>query len=239
MHLRAWSRKISSPSFMLIELTIGLPGTHFKPASITSHFDESIMTGTRAMSGSAAISFRKVVMARSASSSPSSMFTSMICAPFSTCWRATSTAAVKLSARISFLNAAEPVTLVRSPILTKEDEEREAVIYASKREKSRSERAGENTVVVEPAPDVEPARPDVGETLLAIEGERAIVAGIDAEEQAAMALRRGDRALHQCGAEAATVETRQRIDALELDIARLRRREVGRGDQREADRRAA
>ncbi len=45
---------------MLIELTIGLPDTHFRPASITLHFELSIMTGTRAMSGSAAISFRKV-----------------------------------------------------------------------------------------------------------------------------------------------------------------------------------
>ncbi len=44
----------SSPSFMEIELTIGLPWTHFRPASITSHLEESIMTGTRAMSGSAA-----------------------------------------------------------------------------------------------------------------------------------------------------------------------------------------
>jgi hypothetical protein len=50
----------SSPSFMLIELTIGLPCTHFSPASITSHFELSIITGTRAMSGSAAIRFRKV-----------------------------------------------------------------------------------------------------------------------------------------------------------------------------------
>ena len=78
---------------MLIELTIGLPETHFSPASITLHFELSIITGTRAMSGSAAISLRKVVIACSPSSRPSSMLTSMICAPFSTCWRATSTAA--------------------------------------------------------------------------------------------------------------------------------------------------
>ena len=48
---------------MLIELTIGLPETHFSPASITVHFELSIITGTRAMSGSAAISLRKVVIA--------------------------------------------------------------------------------------------------------------------------------------------------------------------------------
>src|SRR3546814_9946056 len=68
MHLRAWARNGSSPSFMLIELTIGLPGTHLSPASITLHFDESIITGTRAISGSAALSFRKLVIARSDSS---------------------------------------------------------------------------------------------------------------------------------------------------------------------------
>ena len=58
MHLRAWSRNASSPSFIEIELTIGLPETHFRPASITLHFDESIITGTRLMSGSAVISLR-------------------------------------------------------------------------------------------------------------------------------------------------------------------------------------
>ena len=50
------------------------------------------MTGTRAMSGSAATRFRNVRMAASESSMPSSMFTSMICAPLSTCWRATTSA---------------------------------------------------------------------------------------------------------------------------------------------------
>ena len=49
----------SSPSFRLIELTTALPCTHFRPASITDHFDESIMIGTRATSGSEAIRFRK------------------------------------------------------------------------------------------------------------------------------------------------------------------------------------
>ena len=78
---------------MLIELTIGLPETHFSPASITLHFELSIITGTRAMSGSAARRFRKVAIASSPSSRASSMLTSMICAPASTWSRATSTAA--------------------------------------------------------------------------------------------------------------------------------------------------
>ena len=43
---------------MLIEFTIGLPETHLSPASITSHFELSIITGTRAISGSAASSLR-------------------------------------------------------------------------------------------------------------------------------------------------------------------------------------
>ena len=82
------------PSFMEIEFTIGLPATHFRPASMMLHLELSIMIGTLAMSGSTAISFRNVSIAFSESSRPSSMLTSMIWAPLSTCWRATSTAAV-------------------------------------------------------------------------------------------------------------------------------------------------
>ena len=51
------------------------------------------MIGTREISGSDAIMFRNVVIAFSESSRPSSMLTSMICAPLSTCWRATESAA--------------------------------------------------------------------------------------------------------------------------------------------------
>ena len=91
--VRACSMNASSPSFMLIEFTTPLPWRHCKPASITSQRDESIMTGTRAISGSDAISLRKCLIALGPSSRPSSMFTSMICAPFSTCCRATSNAA--------------------------------------------------------------------------------------------------------------------------------------------------
>ena len=85
----AWRRNSASPSFRLIELTTDLPCTHFRPASITLHLLESIMTGTREMSGSEAIRLRNVTIAACESSMASSMFTSMICAPFSTCWRAT------------------------------------------------------------------------------------------------------------------------------------------------------
>ncbi len=57
-------------------------------------------------------------MAASASNMPSSMLISMICAPLSTCWRATSSASPYFSSFISRLKRAEPVTLVRSPTFT-------------------------------------------------------------------------------------------------------------------------
>jgi hypothetical protein len=53
----------------------------------------SIITGTRAMSGSAAIRLRKVTMARCESSRPSSILMSITEAPASTCCRATDRAA--------------------------------------------------------------------------------------------------------------------------------------------------
>src|SRR6516165_6820426 len=59
-----------------------------RPRVITENFDESTITGTRAMSGSSAMRLRNVVMACSESSSPSSILTSITCAPFSTCSRA-------------------------------------------------------------------------------------------------------------------------------------------------------
>ena len=85
---------MASPSFMEIELTIGLPCTHFRPASITSHLELSIMIGVLAMSGSAEIRLRKVIIACFESSRPSSMLMSITWAPASTCWRATSKAAL-------------------------------------------------------------------------------------------------------------------------------------------------
>ncbi len=85
--------KASSPSLSEIEFTTALPCTHLRPASITENFEESIINGTRAMSGSEAIRLRKVVIACSESSRPSSMFTSMIWAPFSTWSRATASVA--------------------------------------------------------------------------------------------------------------------------------------------------
>ena len=61
---------------------------------MTLHLELSIISGTRAMSGSEATSCRKRVMAAAESSIASSMLTSITCAPFSTCWRATVSACV-------------------------------------------------------------------------------------------------------------------------------------------------
>ena len=69
-----------------------LPWAHFSPAWITDHFDESIMIGMRATSGSVAIRFMNVVIACSESSMPSSMLTSSMLAPPRTWSSATSSA---------------------------------------------------------------------------------------------------------------------------------------------------
>ena len=76
------------------------------------------MIGKRAISGSEAMRFRKRTIAALLSSMASSMLTSMTCAPFSTCWRATAKAFSNSPFRISLAKALEPVTLVRSPMLT-------------------------------------------------------------------------------------------------------------------------
>ena len=91
--MRAFSRKSASPSFKLMEFTTPLPCTHFNPARIVSHREESTMIGTRAISGSTAIMLRKRVMATSPSSRSASMFTSSMLAPERTWSSATSTAA--------------------------------------------------------------------------------------------------------------------------------------------------
>ena len=54
----AFWRNFASPSLSEMELTIPLPCRHFRPASMTSHLEESIMKGTLATSGSLASSCR-------------------------------------------------------------------------------------------------------------------------------------------------------------------------------------
>jgi hypothetical protein len=82
--MRACSRKAASPSFIEIELTIGLPWIVFRPASMTWNFEESTMIGTREISGSEAIRLQNSVIAACESSRPSSMLMSMTCAPLAT-----------------------------------------------------------------------------------------------------------------------------------------------------------
>lgn len=81
---RACERNFSSPSFRLIELTTHLPCEHFKPAKTVSQFDESIISGTRAISGSEPMRLRNFDMHAGESSMPSSKLMSMRFAPFST-----------------------------------------------------------------------------------------------------------------------------------------------------------
>ena len=102
-----------------MEFTIDLPCKHFSPASITSHLEESIITGTRAISGSDITRFRKTVISSLASSSPSSILTSIINAPSSTCLRAMLNASSYFFSFIKRRNLREPATLQRSPTLIK------------------------------------------------------------------------------------------------------------------------
>ena len=90
---------------------------HFRPASITSHFDESTMNGTFATSGSLPSNWRKRDIAATPSIMPSSMQISMTFAPFSTCCRAMATASSYFPSLISFANFGDPATFVRSPIM--------------------------------------------------------------------------------------------------------------------------
>ena len=71
----------ASPSLSEIELTTPLPCKHSSPASITENFELSTITGSFAMSGSAAIRFTNRRIAATPSSMPSSMQTSRMFAP--------------------------------------------------------------------------------------------------------------------------------------------------------------
>ena len=75
---------------------------------MTDHFELSTMTGTVAMSGSAAMRRRNRVIAATPSSIASSMLTSIIWAPFVTCSRAMSTASSSAPSAISRANLREP-----------------------------------------------------------------------------------------------------------------------------------
>ena len=110
--------KASSPSLREMELTIHLPCIHFNPAMMTSQLDESIMTGTVAISGSDPIRLRNLTISFLESSNPSSMLMSMTIAPSSTCLRAMDIASSYFFSLMSRRNLREPATLHRSPTLT-------------------------------------------------------------------------------------------------------------------------
>ena len=74
------------------------------------------MNGSRAISGSAAMTFRNVVIAASESSIPSSMLMSRMFAPPRTCSRAIAAASTYCWFEIMLAKRFDPVTLVRSPI---------------------------------------------------------------------------------------------------------------------------
>ena len=108
-----------SPSFNEMEFTMHLPCKLLSPSSMTSHLEESIITGTFEMSGSDARRRKKRPIISTPSMRPSSIQISMTLAPFSTCCLATLTASSSLSSFISFANLGEPATFVRSPIIKK------------------------------------------------------------------------------------------------------------------------
>ena len=95
-----------------------MPCAHLSPSVITSHLDESIITGTLATSGSLATRLRKVVISALASSSPSSMLMSITCAPSATCFRAMARASSYFFSFIRRRNLREPATLHLSPTFT-------------------------------------------------------------------------------------------------------------------------
>ena len=109
----------SSPSFRLMELTTDFPCMHLRADSITLHLDESIMSGSFAISGSDITRLTNRTIAFSESSMASSMQISITWAPPSTWFLAMARASSYFSSRISRANFRDPDTLVRSPILTK------------------------------------------------------------------------------------------------------------------------
>ena len=98
---------------------MALPWMHLRADSMTFHFEESIIRGTRATSGSEASRLRKWTISAWVSSRPSSMLMSITCAPSSTCLRAMLSASLYFFSLISRRNLREPATLHRSPTFTK------------------------------------------------------------------------------------------------------------------------
>jgi hypothetical protein len=82
----ACSLNFSSPSFREMEFTMHLPWQHLSPASMMWNLEESIMKGTRLISGSDTSRLTKRVIAGTPSIRPSSMLMSRMSAFWFT-WR--------------------------------------------------------------------------------------------------------------------------------------------------------
>ena len=83
-------RNASSPSLRLMELTIDLPWAFSRPASMVSQCDESIIRAAFATAGSPEICLTNFSMQSRLSSIASSILMSMMPAPSSICFAATS-----------------------------------------------------------------------------------------------------------------------------------------------------
>ena len=92
-----------------------LPCRHLRAVSSTSKREESTITGTREISGSEAIRFRKCFISARASSIASSIFTSSTIAPSRTCAAAISRASLQFFSLIRRRNFLLPATLHLSP----------------------------------------------------------------------------------------------------------------------------
>ncbi len=112
---RAFARKLSSPSFKLMELTTGRPCILFSPSFMTFQSEESIITGTRAISGSTPMRDKNAAISATESSIESSRFTSTIFAPAATCDAAMLIASSIDFSFISLRNLRLPATLHLSP----------------------------------------------------------------------------------------------------------------------------
>merc|ERR1712159_779086 len=98
-----------------MEFTMDLPCTHFRPSSITLHFEESIMKGNLATFGSVTHMRMNFPIADCPSIRSESKLKSRMSAFFSHWAKQTSMASSHLYESTNFLNLAEPIKLQRSP----------------------------------------------------------------------------------------------------------------------------
>ena len=115
----ALARKASSPSFREIEFTMLFPWAFFRPATMVSQWEESIIRAAFATEGSLEMYLRNFSISAVESSMASSMLTSITEAPFSICLAAICRPVSYSPPEMSLANFLEPATLVRSPTFVK------------------------------------------------------------------------------------------------------------------------